>query len=202
MVAESSSRTVVSTASGRDRIVLAALDVIRRRGVDGLTHRIVADEAGVSLGLTTYHFSSLEEILEAAFDLAMRRDTKTLTAWAQGLRPGTDLPAELTDLVLKLVVHESESVYVNFVLVLAAVHRPHLQRKAHAWATLLSDLLAPNLSHEAAGAVATVYDGTLLRQAVTGNIGTREAIKSNFRRACGSECRWKGRASGSGSPAQ
>jgi DNA-binding transcriptional regulator YbjK len=176
--------------SRRDRIVVAALEVIRLRGVDGLTHRAVASQAETSLGLTTYYFAGIEEILEAAFDLAMQRDVTFLTAWADSLGEGADLVEALTDLVYKLGERESESVYVNFVLVLAAVHRPHLQTKAHAWANSLTHIMERCLSPEAAASVATVYDGTLLRQAISGNLGRRHDVEAGFRRACADESVW------------
>lgn len=173
----------------RERIVRAALTVIGQHGVNGLTHRRVAAEAGVSLGLTTYHFQSLDDILDAAFDVAMAEDMERLTQWLDSLQVGCDLPAELTQYVLRLACDEKESVYVNFELVLAAARRPDLQARAHAWATFLARLFEPYLSNEAAEAVAVVYDGTLLRQTMTGSIGGDEEVASSFRRACGTENR-------------
>ena len=190
MTTDTTSTPSVPSASRRERIAAAALEVIRRRGVDGLTHRAVAAEAGVSPGLTTYHFDTLEEILEAAFDLAMERDIATLAAWSDTLDPGADLPAELTRLVFRMTEHEAEAVYVNFVLVLAAVHRPHLHGKASTWANSLTRLMEQRLSRDTSVAVATVYDGTLLRQAMTGSVGLRQEVESSFRKACGEEWQW------------
>ena len=50
----------------RDRILAATLTVIGRVGIDGVTHRKVAAEAGVGLGSTTRHFASREEMIRAA----------------------------------------------------------------------------------------------------------------------------------------
>ncbi|MET9414706.1 TetR family transcriptional regulator [Streptomyces klenkii] len=33
--------------------------VIAARGIEGLTHRAIAEEAGVPLGATTYHFAAM-----------------------------------------------------------------------------------------------------------------------------------------------
>jgi DNA-binding transcriptional regulator YbjK len=54
------------TAGGdrtRQRIVDAALDIIGRHGVRGLTNRAVAAAAQVSLGSVTYHFPSQRALL-------------------------------------------------------------------------------------------------------------------------------------------
>ena len=37
------------------------------KGVRGVRHRAVAERAGVSLGSTTYHFSSIEDLIISAF---------------------------------------------------------------------------------------------------------------------------------------
>ncbi|MEV8569603.1 TetR family transcriptional regulator [Streptomyces sp. NPDC051322] len=170
-------------------IARAALAVIERHGVSGLTHRRVATEAGVSLGTTTYHFATLDDILESAFGVAMSEDMDGLTQWFESLPAGCDLPEELTQLVLRKTSQEKGNVYVNFELVLAAAQRPSLHVKAHAWATFLARLFERYVSDEAAEAVAVVYDGTLLRQTITGSIGGADEIATSFRRACGEEDR-------------
>lgn len=51
----------------RDRIIDAALEVISRDGVTGVSHRRVAHEAGVPLGSMTYYFSGIHDLLMEAF---------------------------------------------------------------------------------------------------------------------------------------
>lgn len=51
----------------RDEILLAALRVIGRGGVDSLTFRSVAQEAGIPHGSITYRFDSREEVILEAF---------------------------------------------------------------------------------------------------------------------------------------
>lgn len=45
----------------------ACLDVAAQFGVRGVTHRRVASSAGVSLGVTNYHYASIDEMLLEAF---------------------------------------------------------------------------------------------------------------------------------------
>tara|TARA_R110002049_G_scaffold130406_4_gene288728 strand:- start:1812 stop:2459 length:648 start_codon:yes stop_codon:yes gene_type:complete len=52
----------------RARILQAALDIIVAEGMRSIRHRAVAERAGVSLGSTTYHFSSIEELIISAFE--------------------------------------------------------------------------------------------------------------------------------------
>lgn len=53
----------------RQRIIEACLEVIAEDGVDGTSHRKVAQRAGVPLGSTTYHFTGRDEMLLEALTL-------------------------------------------------------------------------------------------------------------------------------------
>jgi len=176
-----------------DRIAAAALAVISEKGLSGLTHRAVAAAAGVPLGSTTYHFKTLHDIVEAAFDAAMAQNTSYQEAWWEALPSGTDLPVALTDLLFDLAENAVDEVYVNYELSLAAVRRPQLHGKANRWYNHLIDLLAVDLTREVAVAVAAVYDGLLLRQVTTGSLPPRDEIESSFRRVCGRNAKKSGR---------
>ncbi len=51
----------------RARILQAVLDIAVEHGMRAVRHRAVAKKAGVSLGSTTYHFSSIEDLITSAF---------------------------------------------------------------------------------------------------------------------------------------
>ncbi|MFF5855376.1 TetR/AcrR family transcriptional regulator [Streptomyces sp. NPDC012751] len=99
----------------RRRIIDAAIRVVGRDGIAGLSHRTVAAEADVPLGFTTYHFATLEELLVAALrqanenfggvlaevlpddgrgDLAADL-ARALGQWRGGERTGVELEYEL-----------------------------------------------------------------------------------------------------------
>lgn len=52
----------------RANMLEAALQLIVEQGMRAVRHRAVAQRAGVSLGTTTYHFSSIEELIVSAFE--------------------------------------------------------------------------------------------------------------------------------------
>jgi DNA-binding transcriptional regulator YbjK len=64
----------------------ATLRIIGRLGVDGVTHRAVAAEAGMSLGAITHHFSSRDHLVEAALRHALARETGRLRALSLSLQ--------------------------------------------------------------------------------------------------------------------
>jgi DNA-binding transcriptional regulator YbjK len=65
-------------ARRREEILRATLRLIGERGADAVTHRAVAEEAGVPLSATTYYFASKEQLLEQALLLAAREETERL----------------------------------------------------------------------------------------------------------------------------
>lgn len=52
----------------RARILQAALDIMIEDGIRSVRNRAVARRAGVSLGSTTYHFDSIEDLILSAFE--------------------------------------------------------------------------------------------------------------------------------------
>lgn len=51
----------------RARILQSVLDIVVEEGMRSVRHRAVAKRAEVSLGSTTYHFSSIEDLIISAF---------------------------------------------------------------------------------------------------------------------------------------
>ena len=57
-----------SEEARRAQILSAAYEVATRRGLDGLTVRLVASEAGLSNGLVLFHFGSKDELIIGLLD--------------------------------------------------------------------------------------------------------------------------------------
>jgi AcrR family transcriptional regulator len=58
----------------REAIVAATVDVARRKGLASTTVRDVAAEMGTSSGLIHHYFTSMDEVLAAAFEVVARQD--------------------------------------------------------------------------------------------------------------------------------
>lgn len=65
----------------REAILRATLELIGEHGGDAVTHRAVAERAGVPLSATTYYFVSRDELLEQTMLLAAREEI----AWIERL---------------------------------------------------------------------------------------------------------------------
>lgn len=59
----------------RTTVLNAVLDIIVSDGMRAVRHRAVAEKAGVALGTTTYHFSSIEDLIVSAFNYWRTRVT-------------------------------------------------------------------------------------------------------------------------------
>ena len=93
----------IARESTRVKMLEAALSIMVEDGIRAVRHRAVATRAGVSLGSTTYHFASLEELIISAFqhwrgkalmtDSPFYRDTRALLEPYGGDRvPVSDRP--------------------------------------------------------------------------------------------------------------
>lgn len=77
-----------SPQSRHDRILDAALRVFAQRGTSDATLQMVADDAGVSVGLVQHHFGSKDGLIKAVDDAAMALMGSTMFAAVSN--PGAD----------------------------------------------------------------------------------------------------------------
>lgn len=154
-------------AGRRQAIVEAAGRVIARRGLGELTHRRVATEADVPVGSTTYYFSDLGALREAALAHAATAAADQLEQWRRALDQDTELPVALARLTTNYLADRDRHSTLNE-LYAAASHRPELQQLARLWHEGLVALLEPRIGQRAAKAVAVFVDGATLHSLITG----------------------------------
>jgi DNA-binding transcriptional regulator YbjK len=53
----------------REKILIAAIEVLAHNGIKGTTHRAIASHAQLQLSLTTYYFKDIQELIQQAFKL-------------------------------------------------------------------------------------------------------------------------------------
>ncbi len=79
-------------AARREQLVAAAIRVAARDGVDAATTRAIAEEAGVSLGIVHYCFTSKDELLREVVRAIVERTRETAI---DALQAGGDLRSSL-----------------------------------------------------------------------------------------------------------
>jgi AcrR family transcriptional regulator len=125
--AEPSRRDGPGHGEGRAALLAAAVRVLDRDGMRGLTSRSVAQEAGVTHGLVRHHFGSRDALIhEAVLDLAAR--TLEITKLESGTGRLEDLGAGTT----RMVTEPQNLPGVDYELILEARRRPELAPAVHA----------------------------------------------------------------------
>lgn len=149
----------------RRAIVRAAADLLVEDG--DLTHRRVAERAQVPLGATTYYFSSLEDLREAALELlAQEINDELIEIGRQAARTGGQ-PAVLAAL-LHAYLSDTAQVRIDAALYTAAVHRPALRPLATRWFEGFVDMLTAWTDPASARAIAMFVDGASLHALLQG----------------------------------
>jgi TetR/AcrR family transcriptional regulator, regulator of biofilm formation and stress response len=124
-----------ATASRRDQILEAALRVIGRSGTQAVTHRAVAEEAGVPLGSTTYYFKSKDDLLRQALEHVAASEVERYRDLGDELR-AVKSARELADRLIDELVEavEDRTAYIaEYELWLEAGRRPELRDAAQGW---------------------------------------------------------------------
>jgi DNA-binding transcriptional regulator YbjK len=164
-------------AARREALLEAVLQIVAEVGAEAVTHRRVAEVAGLPLASTTYWFDSKEELLTAALALAAERDVARLHELAGRMRDRDPLEAVLAA-VLDPVEEPSSrtSLLAAWALLLEAARRPALQELSLRWTDAYLDTVGELLGRagsarprEDAALVLAAADGLLLEQLTSGN---------------------------------
>ncbi|MEU2332127.1 TetR family transcriptional regulator [Streptomyces sp. NPDC006654] len=152
----------------RQRIIEAAIRVVGEKGLAGLSHRSVAAAADVPLGSTTYHFSTLDELMVAALRQASEGFAKVIASRGGLEDPRTDLAKELAGWLGEWLAGDRTGVELEYELYLAALRRPALRPVAAEWADDLAHRLAHRTDPVTARALVALMDGICLQVLLTG----------------------------------
>ncbi|MEV5981303.1 TetR family transcriptional regulator [Streptomyces sp. NPDC052114] len=150
----------------RRALIEAAVRVIAREGASGVTHRTVAQEAGLPTTATTYYFDSIGDLLTAALTSCMEEDSARIERLVEA--PVREL--ESTDRIRALALLMADlltapgHLLAEFEMCLLAVRRPEQRAATRRW----KEALAAFARHFTDDPVrvklfAHAYDGLLLQ---------------------------------------
>jgi len=117
----------------RERLAATALDVIAEHGVAGASHRLIAKAADVPLGSTTYHFSTLDELLAAAFTVHAESVATALEGRMREVDTRDDAIEALVGHLTEDLLADDRALVLAVELYLAAARRPELRAVTEAW---------------------------------------------------------------------
>jgi TetR/AcrR family transcriptional regulator, regulator of biofilm formation and stress response len=156
------------TVGRREQILEAALRIIGRSGRQAVTHRAVAEEAGVPLGSTTYYFDSRDDLLGQALEHVAASEVERYAKRGEELRT-VKSAHELADrLIDELVVAAQDRIaYIaEYEIWLEAGRRPELREAAQSWCDAEQRSVA--LALEMLGSSDPATDASLIVAAIDG----------------------------------
>lgn len=162
----------------RRQLVDAALVVLGRDGLSALTHRAVAEEAGVPLASASYHFTGIDELIATA----MQRVTDDLVA-ALAAAPAEGGIAQLARQLADEANHNRQLLLAEYEVYLYAARRPQLRETALAWLDVLCDTYGPELDEPARRALKATIEGVFLHAVLTDERADAATIEHTLRLA-------------------
>lgn len=126
-------------AEGARRILLlqTTLRLIGDRGVDGITHRSVAEAAGVSLGSTTYWFASRQDMVREALEYFAQLEIEGLREHLAGVLESPVSPRRVADAFTQILVSQLGEqrwrTVAQYTLLQEAAREPELEPVCREW---------------------------------------------------------------------
>lgn len=132
-------RVTGSTARGAQRrteIIDAAIEVMARVGLAGLSMRVVAGQAGIPLGALSYYFADKADLVAQAFQQLSDREIERVVRTADRLEP-TMTADQLGDLVADMIIDgfsaPQGAIVTRYELVTEASRDERLRPMFEAW---------------------------------------------------------------------
>ena len=161
-----------SRGEGRQAILDAVVRLIARGGFDALTYRSVAEQAGVTHGLVSYHFASREAMIHEAL---VRAANEAIFSSAIAPGEGEDI-ADFATSLARLVADDPEGQVFQHQLKLEASRRPAIADDVREMRRTYDDTVQRALETFGLGRdealarlVLAALDGLVLQQLVVGD---------------------------------
>ncbi|QBS41192.1 TetR/AcrR family transcriptional regulator [Nocardia sp. CS682] len=163
----------------RRRIAEAAIQVIGERGVEGLTHRAVAEAADVPIAGTTYHYKDKEDLLQAALEICVA-DYAAIMAAIPSSNPDltiADVIDQTADALIGCFTTERTITTVQLELYVAAIRRPSLRPIADRFIGATRTMYAHYTDQPTATLLADAAQGITLRGMASAEPPTLDQIR-------------------------
>jgi AcrR family transcriptional regulator len=128
----------------RARMASAAIEILASHGMAGLTHRLVAAKAGVSLSATTYYFNTKHDIVAEASEITLRGYTDSFEDAGARIRAERAHSNTLRQFVRRLIrntAHRDRTQAIAWAEIILDAHRhPQSLELARHWFAALGPL--------------------------------------------------------------
>ena len=172
----------------RHRILDAVVELIAERGLAGVSHRAVAERAGVSLSATSYYFGSKAKLERAALEEHYRRRLDDYRRTAELLAGADSSADELVDAAVELFTASDLTMLLShFEVFLNSARRDDIRDLLAPTLDAMHDLLLVAIDplglpdpEAAATAITAVIEGVELRRVALG-IDGRDELRGSLR---------------------
>ena len=162
----------------RERIVEAALGVLATDGVAGITHRAIGTAADIPLGSITYHFATLGDVVQSAFDAHV---TKLATRFESRLA-SCETSDEVVECLVAAITDDlaanPNELAVTYELYGDAVRTPETKRLTQRWMTLAQDALAQHFDRATARLLDVVVEGLMVHMSIARQQISKEEVRA------------------------
>ena len=169
----------------RERIIDCAVELIASQGVAGASHRKVAALADVPLGSMTYHFSGMDELLEAAFTRFAAEVGERFAAGLAGEFAGAKLVAALVELIHDDVLDSRRSMVLTMELYALAARDARFRNITQGWLEISARALERHMDAATAHQVDALIEGLSLHRALGTAPPSRELTAEALRKILG-----------------
>ena len=162
----------------KERIVESALTVLARDGVAGITHRAIGEAADIPLGSITYHFATLDDIVQMAFQTHVERLATRFEERLAACGPDTDLIECITSAITDDLAANPNELAVTFELYGNAVRRDDNKRLTQAWMERAEDALAQHFDRATARLLDVVIEGLMVHMSIAQQPISKDAVRA------------------------
>lgn len=156
----------------------SALTVLARDGVAGITHRAIGEAADVPLGSITYHFATLDDIVNLAFQTHVER---LATRFEERLA-ACESQADLIDCIVLAITEDlaanPNELAVTYELYGDAVRRDDNKRITQAWMERAEDALAQHFDRATARLLDVVIEGLMVHLSIAQQPISHDAVRA------------------------
>ncbi|WP_459610438.1 TetR/AcrR family transcriptional regulator [Corynebacterium urogenitale] len=158
----------------------AAAEIIVESGASALTHRAVAQRAGVAVGTTTKYFATIEELRASALAFLSEQLAADMNYIESGIDGATDKVAYMAAEVHRFYA-DSRHALTDTALAYADVFTEDLNGLSMQWSERLIQVLTPHFGELRARTLSLFLDGYILDVALHGQTMDRATLEEIIR---------------------
>lgn len=156
----------------------SALEVLARDGVAGITHRAIGEAADVPLGSITYHFATLDDIVQLAFQTHVDKLASRFEARLASCQRGPDLIECIVLAITDDLASHPNELAVTYELYGDAVRRNDNKRFTQQWIDRAEEALAQHFDRATARLVDVVIEGLMVRMSIAQQPISKDEVRA------------------------